>query len=354
MNHHSVIIIGAGLTGLTLAYRLQRAGTKALVLEGRPRPGGRIFTHYAPGKAPVEMGATWLGLKHRHLVGLLRELEIPLFQQQLGQLAMYDPGPERPAEKIPFPPDQEPSFRITGGSSALIQTLMDRLAEEQIIFDQPVETLDFTGKEALVRTRTETYRADRVVSTLPPNLMIDALRFTPALPPALEQLARQTHTWMGESIKAGLRFQSPFWRTGHQSGTLFSNAGPLTEAYEHADAKDEYFALKGFLHPGLVRESPIVRERMVREQLQRVYESYTVSDGEYLEYPWAEDPFTYVPYPQPVGAHQHNGHPAFRQSQFGGKFLMAGSETAKAFPGYMDGAVESAELTAKQLLNGNH
>jgi monoamine oxidase len=39
-----VAVIGAGLAGLTAAYRLQEAGFDVEVYEARPRIGGRIFT----------------------------------------------------------------------------------------------------------------------------------------------------------------------------------------------------------------------------------------------------------------------------------------------------------------------
>ena len=39
-----VVIVGAGLTGLTTAYELRKAGIDVLLLEAAPRPGGRIQT----------------------------------------------------------------------------------------------------------------------------------------------------------------------------------------------------------------------------------------------------------------------------------------------------------------------
>src|SRR5688500_8610102 len=39
-----VVILGAGLAGLTVAYELGKAGYDCRVLEARARPGGRVFT----------------------------------------------------------------------------------------------------------------------------------------------------------------------------------------------------------------------------------------------------------------------------------------------------------------------
>ena len=44
-----VIIIGAGLTGLTLAYHLRRLGRKVQILESSQHVGGAIQTFHQEG-----------------------------------------------------------------------------------------------------------------------------------------------------------------------------------------------------------------------------------------------------------------------------------------------------------------
>ncbi|HEV8238350.1 MAG TPA: NAD(P)/FAD-dependent oxidoreductase [Thermoanaerobaculia bacterium] len=49
-----VIVVGAGLSGLTIAYELKKAGIEALLLESSPRVGGRIQTVTFPDGATAE------------------------------------------------------------------------------------------------------------------------------------------------------------------------------------------------------------------------------------------------------------------------------------------------------------
>jgi monoamine oxidase len=85
-----VVIIGAGLCGLTIAYRLQQANIPFLVLEARERVGGRIHTVRNAQGTPIEMGATWLGKKHTAINALLQELGLDTTEQYLGEHAIYE------------------------------------------------------------------------------------------------------------------------------------------------------------------------------------------------------------------------------------------------------------------------
>ncbi len=77
---HSCLVIGAGLAGLSAAYRLNQAGWKVTVVEARDRPGGRAWSYRFP-EAPelvCEMGGEWIGKDQKHILGLCEELKVPL------------------------------------------------------------------------------------------------------------------------------------------------------------------------------------------------------------------------------------------------------------------------------------
>ncbi|KAM7250037.1 hypothetical protein ACFE04_021920 [Oxalis oulophora] len=81
-NGVSVLIIGAGLAGLAAAKQLLSFGFKVIVLEGRNRPGGRVFTQKMGQKgkfAAVELGGSVITGMHANPLGVLaRQLVIPL------------------------------------------------------------------------------------------------------------------------------------------------------------------------------------------------------------------------------------------------------------------------------------
>lgn len=72
-----VVVVGAGLAGLTAAYRLRRAGLTVAVMEARDEPGGRALTRFVDGE-PTDLGGEWVGRAHRRVVRLMRELDLQL------------------------------------------------------------------------------------------------------------------------------------------------------------------------------------------------------------------------------------------------------------------------------------
>ena len=70
---HDVIVVGAGLAGLTTATALADAGLDVRVLEARDRVGGRTFTKVIDG-APIDLGGEWLGPTQRRMRALCARL----------------------------------------------------------------------------------------------------------------------------------------------------------------------------------------------------------------------------------------------------------------------------------------
>jgi oxygen-dependent protoporphyrinogen oxidase len=76
MESYDIVIIGAGISGLSLAHYCARSGMRTLVLEKAARPGGCFHSHEFAGRAPgfwLELGAHTCYSSYGTLVGLLEE-----------------------------------------------------------------------------------------------------------------------------------------------------------------------------------------------------------------------------------------------------------------------------------------
>ncbi|MEM8893187.1 MAG: NAD(P)/FAD-dependent oxidoreductase [Bacteroidota bacterium] len=345
-----VAILGAGLAGLLTAYRLQQFGIPYLLFEGRERLGGRIHTITTEGGGTIEMGATWFAPKHQHLLALINELGLSYENQYTGNKVLYDYlNPDRKVQAIDIPIGNEPSLIFTKGTHDIIQALANRIDQKSIHLGEQVKALSFEKGACVVRTNQAAYAVQTIVNTLPPNLFINSIDFTPDLPENLIKLCSTTHTWMGESIKAALVFDHSPWRKQH-IGSLFSQLGPFTELHDHMHSDVKINALKGFMHPGAHEWSIEGRKQNAIDQLKLYFPKHDLTPRSYHEFDWQNEPMTFHQYQSELSPHQNNGHPHFRESFFEDRLFFAGSETAQFFPGYMDGAVERAESVAQQII----
>ncbi len=81
MPDFDVVIVGAGVAGLTALAELDRAGLRILCIEARDRIGGRIFSaHDALAPIPVELGAEFIHGRPPEIWKIVRS----------GALAVYD------------------------------------------------------------------------------------------------------------------------------------------------------------------------------------------------------------------------------------------------------------------------
>ena len=188
-----------------------------------------------------------------------------------------------------------------------------------------------------------------MVSTLPPHLLANTISFDPKLENSFYQTAQNTDTWMGESIKIGFTFKTPFWREHNLSGTIFSNVGPIPEMYDHSNQQDNLYALKGFFNGVYYKISKKERCQLALLQLEKYYGKQVRDYLTYEEMVWKNQKYTSTKYDDLVLPHQNNGDHAFQKSYYNNKLWIAGTETSISYSGYMEGAVRSAQRVFELL-----
>ena len=343
-----ILIIGAGLSGLLTAYRLKKEGIPFKILEARTRVGGRINTVFGTDDTPVEMGATWFGNYHKHLIALLEELGIEYFEQYMKGTVFFQPLSTSPAQSIQIP-SQPPSYRISGGSSNLINALYKKLDPKDVLLNQTVKKIVFHKNSVQVIT-DEVFEGTKVVLAIPPKLWAKKILFEPNLPSNLMNIAKETHTWMEDSIKVALTYNQAFWQQENLSGTLFSNTGPITELYDHCNHQRTKYALCGFINSAYKNLNYEERKSSVIKQLKNVFGTKAEEFVDYNECIWSNEENTFEAADISLYPHQNNGDPIFSQSFFEDRLLISSAEAASEFPGYMDGAVYSANSITKRII----
>ena len=121
LTSQKIIVIGAGLAGLSAAYELTKAGHDVTVLEAQNRPGGRVHTLRDPFAEGLyaEAGATRIPddhhftLKYAELFGLTLDPfappDVPSVYYVRGQRITVTPG-----QKMEWPYQLTPEERALG------------------------------------------------------------------------------------------------------------------------------------------------------------------------------------------------------------------------------------------------
>jgi monoamine oxidase len=105
-----VVVVGAGLAGLTAARKLVAAGKKVVVIEADTRVGGRLLNIDIGGGHITEAGAEFIGETQDHIAALAKEVGLETFKTyNEGNNLYYRNGTSLPYQSTgplgPVPPD---------------------------------------------------------------------------------------------------------------------------------------------------------------------------------------------------------------------------------------------------------
>jgi monoamine oxidase len=266
-----VLIIGAGVAGLTAARQLSTAGVRVLVLEARDRLGGRVMTHHTP-EGPVELGAEFVHGTVSETLEVVREAGLRLreirrrapqgtdgrrapdfFSAMDRVLGMASGGnadesfqalvdraevePQIKAQALRLVegyhaadparmsvralvrntaaderPGADRQFRFADGYDGLVTAIAQQADRRfcEVHLNVVVTAVEWRRNRVLVRTSGgPEFSAPRAILTVPLGVLkSDAIRFTPAL--VQKQPALSTLE-MGAVVRVSLQLTSEFW-----------------------------------------------------------------------------------------------------------------------------------------------
>src|SRR5215212_181777 len=410
-----VVIVGAGLAGLTAARELERSGAAVLVIEAQDRVGGRTMAGRVAGTT-VEMGGQWIGPGQRRISALAGDLGAETFPTHLpgrtvfceggrrseyeedGEIPFSDPAALREVEEAfgalselarGVPADApwraknaaeldgqtletwklghaqssgarfyfdlaveslyacEPrdvsllgvladiassgsfeglfeieasaeEYRFVGGAQEISVRLAEGL-EGRVILGSPVQRIVQGEGAVLVESDRVSVRAEAVIITVPPALR-GRIDYVPALGPMHDGLSQRMP--MGAVIKCHAIYETPFWHEAGLNGRTESDKGPCRITCDNSFPAEDAGVLTGFILGSDAREWGR-REKGDRESA--VLECFARYFGEE-----ALDPLGYA------------------ETDWGG------AETSPEWSGYMEGAVESGERAAREVLLGEN
>ncbi len=357
----TVVIIGAGLSGLYAARLLHAAGIQVRILEARDRIGGRILTVDEAGRPSVDgfdLGPSWFWPKMQPGLGaLVKELGLTGF----GQFSEGDVVFERFSREGPLRhpgPTQEPqSIRLVGGTAALVRALLAGLPEGCIRCGAQVArmVLEEEGVRLTIANSSggeEDIWAKHVIAAMPPRLMEATVAFVPALDPPTSQRWRDTPTWMAPHAKFFALYERPFWRETGLTGTAQSMVGPMMEIHDATTASGQA-GLFGFIGMGPDQRAAVGEAALVRaclEQFARIFGPQARQPRATLYKDWAADPFTATPADRGFTGHPSPADTAWVTGAWHKRLAMAGSETSPTEPGFLAGTVEAARRAVSDTL----
>ncbi|HLH60842.1 MAG TPA: flavin monoamine oxidase family protein [Ktedonobacteraceae bacterium] len=440
-----VVVVGAGLAGLSAARALTAAHVDVVVLEARNRVGGRVYTQPASDGTPLDLGAQWMGPTQDHLAALAAEVGVSTFrtydageniEYRNGQRITYsgaipttDPlvtmeivekllDLNLMAMKVPLDapwnaPEaasldaqtvtswMEANISSEGARSLLTlavqavfsaeprdlsllhflfyihsggnlnslvsvargaqesrfsggaQLIANRVAEAlgpRVVLNAPVRAISYDDAGVRVESDIMTVTAQRAIVAIPPTLA-GRLRYNPPLPALRDQLTQRMP--MGTVIKVHCLYETPFWRVEGLSGQATSDSGITRITFDNTPESGTPGILLSFIEgdEGRAWSQKSLEERRIAvlECLVRYFGEKAGQPYEYVEHNWAEEEYTrgcYAGY-MPTGVWSLYGQ-ALRLPI--GRLHWAGTETATVWNGYMDGAIQSGQRAAVEVL----
>ena len=241
------------------------------------------------------------------------------------------------------------STRFVGGPQQLSKKLAARLGAA-VQLGVAITAIEQGRHVTLHSAAGRSFAARRAIVTLPKTLA-GRILYTPALPPATDQLLQREP--MGSVLKVNAIYPAPFWRAAGLNGQAVSDTGPIRITYDNSPPDGSPGILVGFMEGNDSREfygAPLATRRQAALAcFARYFGPKALAPTGYIDLMWAAEPFTRGAYGSfnPPGVLTSLNDPL---ADAVGSLYFASSDLSPQWPGYMDGAIRSGRRAAAAAL----
>jgi monoamine oxidase len=323
-------IIGAGLSGLALAAKLQAEGRDVMVLEARDRTGGRVLSQDG-----YDLGPAWIWPHNHRMLALLERLGLNTFAQYASGRLVFEDASGKVRRDLEFA-TMGGALRVEGGLARVTEALARGLGDRLRLGCRVHRVIEEAGGVSIL-TAEGHVRAGQVILAMPPRLVAGLGVAVPDAP-----------TWMAGHAKLVATYPKAFWRENGLNGDAISHRGPLGEIHDASPFGAKTGALFGFAKVGAARH-PGFRDAAIA-QLARLFGQDAATPDDVFIKDWSMDPATATE----ADLAPPSDHPNYSAVPPTSRVMFAGTEMSSDNGGFLEGALAAAEAAHAALALGGY
>ncbi|WP_275976870.1 flavin monoamine oxidase family protein [Polyangium aurulentum] len=238
--------------------------------------------------------------------------------------------------------------RLVEGFQEISKRLAAELGE-RVVLGAPVRTIRQEEGGCVVVSQRGEVRCERVIVAIPPALS-GRIEYEPELPAARDQLTQRMP--MGSVIKCVAFYDAPFWRTAGYSGEALGDSGAVKLVFDDSPEDGAHGALVGFIMGKDARAltgKPEARRKAAIDSFVKYFGPSAASPVDYIDQDWPAERWSRGCYAGIMGPGVLSAYSSALRDPVG-RVHWAGTETARVWVGYMEGALEAGERAAGEVL----